>query len=78
MEECRVQREAQTVLWVRRRETGAGDAYERSLPVGVTRRADSICGVRFAWRKEVRRLVRRRGGRSDSGFARGECRRRPS
>lgn len=54
--------EAATVAWVRRVETGRGEAWARSLPDGVVRRRVGREGEAEAWRKEVRRLVRRRGG----------------
>lgn len=54
--------DAATVHCVRSVLTDCVEACARSLPERVARRAVWIWGVRFDWRKAVRRLVRRRGG----------------
>jgi len=43
---------------LRRREAGAEEELERSLPAGVTRRRVWMCGERLAFRKVERGLVR--------------------
>lgn len=62
VEAWRAKREDATVDWVRRRETGCGEAWASRRPEGVARRAVWRCALRFEARKLVRRLVRRRGG----------------
>jgi hypothetical protein len=46
------------VAWLRRREAGAVEELERSLPVGVTRRRVWMWGERLAFRNVERGLVR--------------------
>lgn len=56
-------RDAATVAWVRRTETGCwGLAWARSLPWYVVRRRVGSWAVWLAWRKALSRFVRRRGG----------------
>lgn len=55
-------REAATVAWVRRTETGCEEACARSLPWEVVRRRVGRWAVWWEWRKVLSRLVRRRGG----------------
>lgn len=60
-EAWRAKREDATVDWVRRRETGCGEAWASRRPEGVARSAVWRFAFRFEARKEVRRFVRRRG-----------------
>lgn len=65
-------REAATVARVRSRVTAWGLAWARSLPCDVMSSSVGSCGLRLAWRKALRRLVRRRGGVGGFGWAIGQ------
>lgn len=57
-----VKSEVVIVVWVWRVEMGCGEVWVRSLLDGVVRRRVGREGEVEVWRKEVRCLVRRRGG----------------
>jgi hypothetical protein len=50
--------ELASVAWLRRVEAGKAEELERSLPVGVMRMRVWNCGLRFAFKKVMRGLVR--------------------
>jgi hypothetical protein len=59
----RANMELASVAWLRRVEAGRAEELESSFPVGVMRMRVWNCGVRFAFRKVIRGLVRSMVGR---------------